>query len=85
MKATSVGIYASKDGLPQIKFDISSSDAPLLVDGSQLRISGKITCKTGANGAITNTENHFNDGFCGRFSNLVDMVTISSKRLNQVV
>ena len=85
VNATSGGIYSSKGGLPLIKFDISSSDAPMLLDGSQLRISGKITCKTGADGAITNTENHFNDGFCGRFSNLVDMVTISSKRLNQVV
>lgn len=85
VNSTSGGIYASKAGLPLIKFDISSSDAPLLLDGSQLRISGKITCKTGADGAITNTENHFNDGFCGRFSNLIDMVTISSKRLNQVV
>ena len=85
VNATSGGIYSSKAGLPLIKFDISSSDAPLLLDGSELRITGKITCKTGADGAITNTENHFNDGFCGRFSNLVDMVTISSKRLNQVV
>lgn len=85
VNATSGGIYSSKAGLPLIKFDISSSDMPCLMDGSQLRISGKITCKQGDDGAITNTENHFNDGFCGRFSNLVDMVTISSKRLNQVV
>ena len=85
VNATSGGAYASKSGLPLIKFDVSSADMPTLLDCSQLRITGKITVNTSAGGAVTNTENHFYDGATGRFSNLVDMVTISSKRLNQVV
>lgn len=85
VNATSGGQYASKSGLPLIKFDVSSADMPTLLDCSQLRITGKITVNTAAGAAITNTHNHFYDGATGRFSNLVDMVTISSKRLNQVV
>tara|TARA_R110001632_G_scaffold13736_1_gene46930 strand:- start:3147 stop:4481 length:1335 start_codon:yes stop_codon:yes gene_type:complete len=85
VNATSGGQYSANSGLPLIKFDISSADCPTLLDLSNLRISGKITVNTAAGGAIGNTEQHFYDGTCGRFSNLVDMVTISSKRLNQVV
>ena len=85
VNATSGGEYSANSGLPLIKFDISSADMPTLLDCSQLRISGKITVNTQAGGSIANTENHFYDGSTGRFSNLVDMVTISSKRLNQVV
>ena len=85
VNATSGGQYASKSGLPLIKFDVSSADMPTLLDCSQLRITGKITVNTSTGTAVTNTENHFYDGATGRFSNLVDMVTISSKRLNQVV
>ena len=85
VNATSGGQYSANSGLPLIKFDVSSADSPTLLDLSNLRISGKITVNTAAGGAIGNTEQHFYDGTCGRFSNLVDMVTISSKRLNQVV
>ena len=85
VNATSGGQYSSRGGLPLIKFDISSAELPTMIDGSQLRISGKITVNDSAGTAITETHNHFYDGMCGRFSNLVDMVTISSKRLNQVI
>lgn len=85
VNATSGGQYSSNSGLPLIKFDISSADMPTLLDLTNLRISGKITVNTAAGGTITDTHNHFYDGMCGRFSNLVDMVTVSSKRLNQVV
>jgi len=85
VNATSGGEYSSKGGLPLIKFDISSTELPTLIDGSQLRITGKITVNAGDGGAITNTHNHFYDGMCGRFSNLVEMCVISSKRLNQVI
>ena len=85
VNATSGGQYSANSGLPLIKFDVSSADSPTLLDLSNLRISGKITVNTAAGAAIGNTEQHFYDGACGRFSNLVDMVTVSSKRLNQVV
>lgn len=85
VNATSGGAYSANSGLPLIKFDISSADMPTLLDLTNLRISGKITVNTSTGGAITETDNHFYDGMCGRFSNLVDMVTVSSKRLNQVV
>ena len=85
VNATSGGQYSSNSGLPLIKFDVSSADMPTLLDLTNLRISGKITVNTAAGAAITNTHHHFYDGMCGRFSNLVDMVTVSSKRLNQVV
>ena len=85
VNATSGGQYSANSGLPLIKFDVSSADTPTLLDLSNLRISGKITVNTAAGAAIGNTEQHFYDGTCGRFSNLVDMVTVSSKRLNQVV
>tara|TARA_R110000787_G_scaffold3935_1_gene15259 strand:- start:2356 stop:3690 length:1335 start_codon:yes stop_codon:yes gene_type:complete len=85
VNATSGGQYSSNSGLPLIKFDISSADDPTLLDLTNLRISGKITVNDSAGAAITETENHFYDGMTGRFSNLVDMVTVSSKRLNQVV
>ena len=85
VNSTSGGQYSSNSGLPLIKFDISSADNPTLLDLTNLRISGKITVNTGAGGAVTNTENHFYDGMTGRFSNLVEMCTISSKRTNSVV
>jgi hypothetical protein len=80
VNAVSNGVYSPGSGIPLIKFDISSSDAPMFLQGDDLRINGKITCAN-----VTNTGTNFVDNFCGRFASMVDTVTISSKRLNQVI
>jgi len=85
VNAISNGQYSSKSGLPMIKFDISSNDAPMFLNGDELRINGRITANTGAGAALTNTDKNFVDNFCGRFANCIHTITISSKRLNQVI
>ncbi len=85
VNAVSNGVYSSKSGIPLIKFDISSSDAPMFLQGDELRINGKITAQTGAGAALGNTDKNFVDNFCGRFANCIDTITVSSKRLNQVI
>lgn len=85
VNSVSNGQFSSKSGIPLIKFDISSSDAPMFLQGDELRINGKITATTGAGAALGNTDKNFVDNFCGRFSNCIDTVTVSSKRLNQVI
>jgi len=84
VNAASGGQYSFRNGLPLIKFDISASMMPLFLDGSELRISGRLTAKTAANAALTPGNNNFIDGFAG-INNLIDIVTISSKRLNTVI
>lgn len=83
---TSGGRFSFKNGLPLIKFDISSSMAPLFLDGSSLRLSGKFTAFQGQAGTtqLTNTELNFLDGFCG-FNQCIESVTIYSKRLNETL
>tara|TARA_R100000654_G_scaffold37795_1_gene63383 strand:- start:748 stop:2076 length:1329 start_codon:yes stop_codon:yes gene_type:complete len=85
VNAVSSGEYSSKGGLPMIKFDLSSHDAPMFLQGDELRICGRITSTQGAGGALGNTDKNFVDNFCGRFANCIHTVTISSKRLNQVI
>ena len=51
VNAASGGQYSFRNGLPLIKFDISASMMPLFLDGSELRISGRLTAKTAANAA----------------------------------
>lgn len=85
VNAISNGRYSSKSGLPMIKFDISSNDAPMFLNGDELRINGRITANTGAGAALGNTDKNFVDNFCGRFANCIHTITISSKRLNQVI
>ena len=85
VNAVSNGRYSSKSGIPLIKFDIAATDAPAFLDGDSLRINGRITANTAAGAALGNTDKNFVDNFCGRFSNCIDTVTISSKRLNQVI
>ena len=86
VNATSGGVFSFKNGLPLIKFDISSSEMPLYLDGSSLRLSGKFTAFQGAAGTtqLTNTELNFLDGFCG-FNQCIESVTIYSKRLNETL
>jgi len=86
VNASSGGQYSFKNGLPLIKFDISSSNAPLLMDGSALRISGRFTARQGAAGTteLTAGDTNFLDGFTG-FNQCIETITISSKRLNSVL
>lgn len=85
VNAVSSGQYSSRGGLPLIKFDISSSKTPMFLNGDELRINGRITSETAAGAALGNTDKNFVDSFCGRFANVIHTVTISSKRLNQVI
>tara|TARA_R110000822_G_scaffold163995_2_gene304238 strand:+ start:127 stop:1590 length:1464 start_codon:yes stop_codon:yes gene_type:complete len=84
VNATSGGVFSFKNGLPLIKFDISSSQMPLFLDGSSLRISGRFTAFQGAAGntQLTNTELNFLDGFCG-VNQVIESVNVYSKRLNE--
>ena len=84
VNATSGGVFSFKNGLPLIKFDISSSDVPLLLDGGALRLTGNLTVRTGVDAAIAATDLYFVDGFAG-INNMIEMITISSKRLNSVL
>jgi len=86
VNASSGGVYSFKNGLPLIKFDISSSNAPLLMDGGALRISGRFTARQGAAGTteLTAGDTNFLDGFTG-FNQCIETITISSKRLNSVL
>ena len=81
----STGRFSSKSGIPLIKFDISSSDAPMYLKGEDIRINGRIHGETGAGADIASTNLNFVDNFAGRFANCIDTVTIYSKRLNQVI
>ena len=81
----STGRFSSKSGIPLIKFDISSSDAPMFLKGEDLRINGRIHGETAAGADIASTNLNFVDNFAGRFANCIDTVTIYSKRLNQVI
>jgi hypothetical protein len=86
VNATSGGTYSFKNGLPLIKFDISSSMMPLLLDGGALRLTGNLTARQGAAGTqpLVPTELNFLDGFAG-INQCIESITISSKRLNSVL
>ena len=86
VNATSGGLYSPRQGLVLVKFDISSSEAPLLLDGGSLRISGTYTARQivggPGNNQLANNELNYVDGFCG-VNMSIENVTIASKRLNQ--
>ncbi len=84
VNAISSGVYSPSSGLPLIKFDISSTEMPTSLDLSQLRISGKVTYKSGG-AQVTATNAVFRDGFSGDINNCIEHVTISSKKLNSVL
>ena len=80
--------YSYKGGLPLIRFEINDSIAPLMLNGSQLRLTGKLTAGKAdgsqfANGAAA-LENNYINRF-GGVSSIIDNVTISSKRLNSTI
>ena len=88
VNAISSGDYSPSSGLPLIKFDISSTEMPTMLDLSSLRINGKVTYFTGTVGneaQVGGLLNNFRDGLAGDFHNCIDHVTISSKRLNSVL
>jgi len=86
VNATSGGTYSFKNGLPLIKFDISSAMMPTLLDGGALRLSGIMSAFQGAAGTtqLTPANLNFLDGLSG-INQLIESITISSKRLNSVL
>jgi len=86
VNATSGGVFSFKNGLPLIKFDVSSSMMPLLMDGGALRLSGRFSAFQGAGGTtqLTANEQNFLDGFTG-INQCIETITVSSKRLNSVL
>lgn len=77
--------YSYKGGLPLIRFEINDSMAPLMLNGAQLRLTGKITTsKADGTTQLVNTENNYMNRFAG-VSSVIDNVTISSRRLNSVI
>mgnify|MGYP003145982170 CR=1 FL=1 len=77
--------YSFRSGLPLIRFDIAATQAPMLMDGKNLRINGRITYRKAAGGKLVNTETNFVDNYAGLFGNAIQNVTIASKRLNQTL
>ena len=67
VNASSGGVYSFRNGLPLIKFDISSSDAPLFMEGKELRLNGNITYTLPAGTQLTGTDQNFVDGFTGYY------------------
>ena len=64
----SSGDYSPSSGLPLIKFSISSTERPTMLDLSSLRINGKVTYFTGTVGTeaqVGGLLNNFRDGFAG--------------------
>lgn len=86
VNATSNGNYSFRNGLPLIKFDVAASSLPLLLDGKELRLTGKFTSRRGDNNTnIAANATTFNDGFAGPVYQAIDTITIASKRLNSVL
>ena len=78
--------YSYKGGLPLIRFEINDSIAPLMLNGANLRLTGKFTAGK-AGGAFQQAEpleNNYINRF-GGVSSMIDNITISSKRLNSTI
>lgn len=82
VNASSGGQYSFRNGLPLIKFDISSSDAPMFMEGRELRLNGNITFRTALAAQLNPAQQNFVDGFTGNIASVIDTITVSSKRLN---
>ena len=82
VNSSSGGQYSFASGLPLIKFDLSSSDTPMYIDGRELRITGNIKYQTTAGALYGLTGNNYVDGAAGAFASAIDTVTVSSKFLN---
>ena len=85
VNATSDSTYSFKNGLPLIRFDVSATQAPMLMDGKALRINGRFTARKGDLNKLTSTENNFVDNYAGLFGSCIQNITIASKRLNQTL
>ena len=85
VNATSDSSYSARAGLPLVKFDISSTALPTLLDAKELRISGQITYRHSNGAKVTSVEKSFVDSYCGTFANCVDHISLSSKRLASVI
>ena len=82
---TSGGVFSPRNGLVLCKFELSSSEAPLFMDGSSLRIAGQFTARQQNNAVADNqlaaTTLNYLDGFCG-VNMSIENITIASKKLN---
>ncbi len=78
--------YSYKGGLPLVRFEINDSIAPLMLNGSDLRLTGKFTAgkSGGAFQQAEPLENNYINRFAG-VSSMIDNITISSKRLNSTI
>jgi len=83
VNATSNATYSFRNGLPLIRFDISATQAPMLMDGKNLRINGRFTARTTAGAKLNSAQNNYVDNYAGLFASCVQNISISSKRLNQ--
>lgn len=82
VNASSGGQYSFASGLPLVKFDLSSSDNAMFMDGRELRITGKLKYEVNAGVAPALNTNNYVDGSTGLFAGCLDTVTVSSKFLN---
>ena len=82
VNASSGGNYSFASGLPLVKFDLSSSENAMFMDGRELRITGKLKYEVNAGVAPALNANQYVDGSTGLFAGCLDTVTISSKFLN---
>ena len=78
--------YSYRGGLPLIRFEINDSMAPLMLNGSALRLTGKFTGGKvgGAFQQAEPLENNYINRFAG-VSSAIDNIVISSKRLNSTI
>ncbi len=85
VNAASGGQYSFRNGLPLIKFDISSSDAPMFLEGNELRLTGNITFRNINGNNLAADDTCFIDSYTGSIASVIDTITVSSKRLNTVL
>jgi hypothetical protein len=85
VNGTSSSEFSYRGGLPLIRFDLASSDVPMLMDGKNLRINGRLTARTTAGNKLNPLQNNYLDNYAGAFAHCVQNVVVSSKRLNQTL
>ena len=85
VNGTSSSEFSYRGGLPLIRFDLASSDVPMLMDGKNLRINGRLTARTTAGNKLNPLQNNYLDNYAGAFAQCVQNVVVSSKRLNQTL
>ena len=85
VNGTSSSEFSYRGGLPLIRFDLASSDVPMLMDGKNLRINGRLTARTTGGAKLNPLQNNYLDNYAGAFAHCVQNVVVSSKRLNQTL